>query len=391
MLALALAAVQVLPALELTGQSWRAAGITADTLYRYSLDPCRIAESVWPNVFGTSSLKNRSWLQALPPVGDHEVWVESLYIGSLTVALSLSVAGWRGGPPWRSWLTTVAVVGLLASFGKYGGPAWWARWRLPVTMLGPHDAAFRSLRMDGFLHDGAGSPYGLLTTVLPGFGAFRYPSKLLTFPAVGLAVSAGAGWDRLTQGGAAIWRLRRIGLLGLVASLAGLVWALAARGHAVAFLAGRIPPQTTFGPADISGAWADTQRAFAHGAVVFAGVVALSHWTPRRPLAAGALAIMLMTADLGLANAGLIWTVAQAEFDALPEAARRIDEAERSDPSSGPFRIHRMTGSYPVHFSTDRGADRSRELLNWVARNALPFLRASSGTRVLRSDGDPGA
>ncbi len=37
--------------------------------------------------------------------------------------------------------------------------------------------------------------------VMPGFGSFRYPSKLLTFMAVGLAVLAGLGWDCVTEGG----------------------------------------------------------------------------------------------------------------------------------------------------------------------------------------------
>ena len=41
-----------------TGQTWRAAGVTATNLYRYSLDPCRLAELLWPNIFGTSSPEN---------------------------------------------------------------------------------------------------------------------------------------------------------------------------------------------------------------------------------------------------------------------------------------------------------------------------------------------
>ncbi len=377
-LAVALAAAQVLPALEFTRQSWRAAGISADTLYRYSLDPCRVVESVWPNVFGTSSLKNRSRLQAVPPVGDHEVWVESLYLGGLTLALALSALGWRGGSPWRTWLTTVAVLGLLASFGKYGSPLWWARWKPLAATLSPQ-AAFRGLRLDDYLNDGAGSPYALLTMVLPGFNTFRYPSKLLTFPAVGLAALAGLGWDRVREGGAEMRRLRRLGLLGLGASMAGLAWALAARGRALAFLAGRIPPQTGFGPADIAGAWADTQRALAHGAVLFAAVLALAHWAPRRPRAAGALAMLLMAADLGLANAGLIWTVDQVEFNTPSEAARQIEDAERSDPSPGPFRIHRMAGSYPVQFSTNRAAERSREMLTWARETLFPFFALPLG------------
>ena len=50
-LAMALSAVQMLPSLEFSGQSWRAAGIAASKIYRYSLHPCRVIELIWPNVY----------------------------------------------------------------------------------------------------------------------------------------------------------------------------------------------------------------------------------------------------------------------------------------------------------------------------------------------------
>jgi hypothetical protein len=371
-LAVALAAVQVLPALEFARQSWRAAGITASALYNYSLHPCRVAELAWPGVFGTGSFENRSWLQAVPPAGGHEIWVASLYMGGLTLALALSAFGWRSGTPWRTWLTTVVAVALVGSFGKFGGPLWWVRWGPFSAVLGPHDPGPGQPRSDHFLVDGAGSPYGLLAVLLPGFGTFRYPSKLLPFAAVGLSVLAGVGWDGATEA-AATRRLRRIGLAGLGVSLVGLALALAARDGAVAFLAGRVPPETTFGPVDIAGAWRETQRGLAHGAIVFAAVLALAQWAPSRPRAAGALAIVLLAVDLALANARLICTVPQAEFDAPSEAARQIEAAERSDPSPGPFRIHRMTGSYPIHFSTAGTADRFRGMIAWARGTLYPL------------------
>ena len=138
-------------------------------------------------------------------------------------------------PP-GAWLTAVTLVGLAASLGKYGGPLWWVRWGPFASALGPHDPLLGQPRPDHFLPDGTGSPYGLLSTLLPGFGSFRYPSKLLTFMAAGLAVLAGLGWDRVTQEEAQSRRLRRLGLAGLMISLVGLVCAWAARGTAVAYL-----------------------------------------------------------------------------------------------------------------------------------------------------------
>jgi hypothetical protein len=380
-LAMALAAVQLLPVLEFTGRTWRATGVTATNLYRYSLDPCRLAELVWPNVFGTSSPENRSWLQAIPPVGSHELWVDSLYMGGLALVLALGAAGWRGGPAWRAWLTTVLLVGLAASLGKNGSPLWWARWGPFTATLGPHDPPSGQPRPDGFLPDGAGSPYGLLAMLLPGFDAFRYPAKLVTFAAVGLAVLAGAGWDRLTAADAAATRrLRRLGLAGLGASLLGMAGAWAARGRAVAYLAGRVPGDSMFGPVDAAGAWSETERALTHGAVVFAAVLALAHWAPRRPRAAVALGLLFLSADLAVANARLIRTAPQAEFDAPSEAARRIEAAERADPSQGPFRIHRMPGGwFPLDFATTHTPQRYHELTTWARATLYPLFALPLG------------
>ncbi len=69
-------------------------------------------------------------------------------------------------PPLSAWLTTVALVGLVASFGKYGSPLWWARWGPLAASIGPHDPGGDLPRLDYHPHDGAGSPYGVLSTLL---------------------------------------------------------------------------------------------------------------------------------------------------------------------------------------------------------------------------------
>ena len=70
------------------------------------------------------------------------------------------------------------------------------------SFLGDHDppGVTRELRGDGTLLDGDGSPYWLLMMALPGFGAFRYPGKLLTFTSLALTALAGMGWDKLLTG-----------------------------------------------------------------------------------------------------------------------------------------------------------------------------------------------
>ncbi len=86
-----------------------------------------------------------------------------------------------------------------------------------------------------------------------------------------------------------------------------------------------------------------------------------------------------MTADLALANARLVWTVPQAAFEAPPEAARLIEEAERADPSPGPFRVHRLPDWFPARFVEHRSADRFRELVSWERGTLLPMYALPLG------------
>ena len=70
-----------------------------------------------------------------------------------------------------------------------------------IPDLGPTDPADTTpIRMDGYLRDGDGGLYWWLATVLPGFRQFRFPAKLFTFTALGMAILAGLGWDRLAEG-----------------------------------------------------------------------------------------------------------------------------------------------------------------------------------------------
>ena len=200
-LAVLLAAVQLLPILEYTGNTARAADDRPGRIYGFCVEPYRVLEAVWPGAYGRFGPENRSWVHAIPPAGERQVWTPSLYLGGLTLVLALSGFGFRGGPPWRRWLSLVAVVAVAASFGRFGGPLWLVRW-LPgaAAVLGPHDPLRGVDRIDAFLHDGAGSVYGLLAALLPGFNLFRYPGKLLIFATVALAALAGEGWDRLATG-----------------------------------------------------------------------------------------------------------------------------------------------------------------------------------------------
>ena len=98
----------------------------------------------------------------MPPAGERMLWTPSLYGGAVLV-LAITGAGLRGNPSWRSWLTIVALVSLLASMGKFAGLLWWARWiPEPEALIGGHDPPISLARPDAFPVDGTGSIYGLM-------------------------------------------------------------------------------------------------------------------------------------------------------------------------------------------------------------------------------------
>lgn len=376
-LAALLGSAQLLPVFEFTAQSGRAAGGGPHDIFPFSLEPVRLVELAWPNVFGTHFEGNRSWLDALPPRHHHaKVWVPSLYLGGLTFVLALSAFGFRNGPPWRGWLSAVVLVSLIASLGEYSSPLWWGRWNESYAEAsGPHDPNDTSaLRMDRKLRDGDGGAYWLLATVLPGFRQFRFPSKLLTFTTLGLAGLAGLGWDRLTAG-----HSRRTAALasafavGSVVLLAGVLVAKARILAAFSVLAGP-SGVSPFGPFDAAGAFGELTWALGQGAVVYGLALVLVLRGRRGPVVAGAIALIVSTADLAVANARYVLTVPQALMDEKPKVLALIEEAERQakDPNSGPFRVHRMPIWNPVAWFQSASSDRVRDFVEWERATIQP-------------------
>jgi hypothetical protein len=376
-LAGALAAVQLLPGVEFARLSWRLNETRSLNEFHFSLEPWRLPEALWPNVFGVEAPEFRSWLQAVRPAGSEAPWVSSVYVGGLTVMLAVAALGSRTDAPWRAWLAAVAAVSLAASCGQFLGPLWWLR-AVPglASVLGPHDPVSFSSRSDGFAGDGLGSPYGLLTALLPGFRLFRYPAKLLTFSALAVSALAGLGWDVLASGPSR-WasRWRRWVLIAGAVILGLLIVADGALTHVVSEM---LPPHPAYGPVDAPMALWETRRGLVQGSVVLGCGAILATLARRRVALAGTAALVVMALDLGAANARLIWTAPQADFEAEPRAARLIADAERATPSAGPFRFFRLPLWIPNRFSRYRSPHRFHELTVWErdtlqSINALPL------------------
>jgi hypothetical protein len=84
-----------------------------------------------------------------------------------------------------------------------------------------------------------------------------------------------------------------------------------------------------------------------------------------RPVLAGSTALILMTTDLAAANARYILTVPQSVFETEPEVVKAIEDAERIDPSPGPFRIHRIHDWHPLIWGGTASKERFSEVASW--------------------------
>lgn len=375
-LAGAVAGAQLLPVFEFTGLTVRAANEGPHDVFPFSLPPTRIVEFFLPNVFGSFFYGNRSWLLGIPPLGKPvKTWVPTLYLGGLTAVLALAAARWRGrGAPWRVWITAVAAVSLLGALGEFTGPLCWGRYVPSIrAAAGPHDPMDTlPIRLDDKLRDGDGSVYWLMATVLPGFRQFRFPSKLLTFTALGIAALAGMGWDDITSGDPRA-RRRSVGwsVLVLLASCAALGAAVPWREAFLVWLWTR-PLESSFGPFDAEGAYRETLLGVGHGAAVLAAALVLFVAARRRPALAGVLALAITAADLALANAGIVMTADQKLFETTPEVLAEILKAEAKNPSRGPFRVHRVPIWNPTVWRQIASDDRLSEFAVWERDTLQP-------------------
>lgn len=382
-----IAAVQLLPSFEFTSLTLRAAREGPHDIYPFSLEPYRIIELIWPNAFGTMFGGSGHWLGLLPPIGGHEVWVPSLYLGVGTLLLAWAGLRWSrddSGVPWLTWL---ALISLIASFGEFTSPLWWARWtETGIEVYGPHDDLdVAPIRKDGQLRDGDGGLYWAFGMFLPGFGQFRYPAKLFTITALCLSVLAGAGWDRLRDGR----RLRFLIPSGLILALTAVLFALTWT-HQSAILA-RLEPlrkmASALGVADLRGIIAEARSHLLHGGLALAAMTLCVIFARRRACAAGCAAIVVLAVDLLVANGPLIHTVPQSIFKASPKAIDLIEDDLREHPFAGPFRVHRVPIWNPTSWYANRVPDRVRQMTEWERQTIQPKYGINLGIEYTKTEG----
>ncbi len=389
---LILSAVQVLPSLEFAQRSGRIDEPMADRLlarsepgthaahrYHFSVGPWRMAEYVWPNVAGRQYPVHHRWFEVMP--GEGRIWTPSLYMGLLPLLLALAAMRFRRtrdgvvNAARVRWLSWTVVLALLAGFGFHG--LGWAVQEIRFLCGGPPIAP-------GEVGAPFGGVYWLMTVFLPGYASFRYPAKLLVVAGLGLSVLAAIGWDRVFATPSPRFRRNLIRLAGL--SLCGVIASLAIRPFWHKWLAG-VEPDMLFGPLDTSGAANDLLLAFGQTALLCG-----AFWWLTRPRGihvrwTTTVALILVAADLALANRWMVATAPARQWEEPSMLATEIRAAGKTENSIAPVRIYRDPFLMSSEWRSTGSPDRMAEAMQWDRDTLLPKYQLAAGLAMTEVEG----
>jgi hypothetical protein len=196
---------------------------------------------------------------------------------------------------------------------------------------------------------------------------------------MGLAALSGFGWDDLTtrQQGA---RQRAVAWASVLLTLtvAALLSSGVYRSSVVEWL-GRQEFSSAFGPLDVPGAFRAMVIGLFHGAAVLTAVLVVAIRGGRRPGLAAVAVLVILTVDLGVANARYVLTLPQSLLEGTPEVLRHIQAEEARRPMPGPYRIHRTPVWSPHSWTGTASSDRVREFVVWERGTLQPKYGITEG------------
>jgi hypothetical protein len=352
------------------------AGSHHNLAYSFSVGPWRLAEYFWPNVGGRMIPTNRRWFSLIP--AEMRTWTPTLYMGLLPVILGLAgLRLWRGTPRER-WLSALAILGTLASFGWYG--IGWAIHEIHAAAGGDPEKLSIGQPVGGL--------YWLMVTLLPSYAYFRYPAKLLPLVALGLSQLAAVGWDRAFAE-RRVWLARTLLIFGSVSGIAAFVFWCGGNW----FVIQSTKMDGSLGPFDGLGAYRDILTALVQAALVaFAAHHCLSKaWSePARQLQWQLAALLLTAVELAVANYWLVPTAPAALWRDQPQVARAIHaEIAGSDTAIVPPRVSRGNlGRWrPPSFAKHASEQRPAELAQWERDTLFPKHQLASNLGLIESYG----
>lgn len=291
--ALALAAVQLLPTWERLADSPRAGGLDARQAAVWSTPPARLAELVFPRFFGDPARPQEGRFFGWNLHDRDYPYVASLYPGLLLTVLGVCAATLWPVPRRAAWALGIGLGAFLA--------------------LGRHNPLFAALR-----------------EAVPLLSAVRFPEKFAVLAVASLGFAGALGWQRLMDEREAGRRpaadfplALSLVLLATAAALTALLYAVP-RAALWFIRAYGGPALTAEGAARALAYLRGEAWVAVAAAAAVAALFALCRLSrlPRRTLTAAAVA--LLAADLWYYGHGLVQTLPAAEYRKPPPLALRV-------------------------------------------------------------------
>ncbi len=361
------------------------------SVYRFSVGPWRWLEFLYPNVGGRQFPQSSRWFCVFPE--EIAVWTPTLYFGAFPFLLALSAFLFRrkrrGETSFFRCAATYLTAGsILAAMGGYGA-VWLFR---AVNAL----ASGTSLPASFSNYDPVGGAYWALNLIVPKFAEFRYPAKLLTLTMIGFSYLVGYGWDRkkFSRG--------FLTVLTVASCLSFIAWAIACL-CTQSFFQSINSTDFLFGPFQPETARRDLCNAFLHTAVILlVAVLVLASF--RKKIVGGSVSptqmktlstflLLLAAADVYLANSWTVVVSPASLFNRTSQFTDRIEndrtenklqiqldntEGSRSESDAcftaiPPTRIYRFPVWFPPVFSEKSSARRNTERVVWDVETLYPL------------------
>ena len=310
LIAATLAAPQLGSSIAWSAQSARVAGEMGDQTYAFSVPPWRLLEVATPNLFGCPWPMNTRWDREVFCEGvrraENALWTPTLYSGiPACLAILIGCARIRGDTRKMTLWLLIAAFSILAAMGAYG-PMYLVK---SITGLGVSS------------HGSVGGVYWFLHHFIPGYDAFRYPSKWLPLFALSVSMVTGHWISQIDCRNFNDPRRSNLPVMILVAlvTLGTMI---------VVFLGLRIGdslPDPVWGPLRTD--LLETAVTFSVGSMVLWG--GLSYWAFRKRSARGVVCVVLI--DLVLAHHGLIPTI-EASVENVTRRSSQSDTATVARP-----------------------------------------------------------
>jgi|GEM_PF-2997974 len=283
-------------------------GTHHEAVFDFSLAPTRWGEFLWPNFAGKTFPLNHRWLSALG--GEDRIWTPSLYMGLIPFLLALLAFRLKAGiHPAACWLSWMVIFSLLASLG-YFGLGYLVEWYFRLTG--------QNLEEPLPVGPAFGGLYWLLTVLLPGYVAFRYPSKWLVITALGISQLAALGLAEAFRPGRRAFAALCFVITLLNAGLLGVAFIF--RGELEDRLM-QAPPDPAFGPIVPGGCTSDLIWSFTQAVGVgLTTAVLVLLFTKRSP----SLLVVLTCLDLAIANRWMLVAVDERELNSPPVIAHTL-------------------------------------------------------------------